>query len=347
MRLKYTWLLFISHMVLCLHAQDSLSNGGFEKWRGGYFSPGRGGQSNTEKCCGSALAVPTYWGIVEQLMQMPTNQFVFKAIDSAYVHSGYFSAQLLTDTTTRDSAGDVADARAVLIPGLVTCAGIVAYGSIGMKGDLYQTIAYSIGYPFVRKPVALNFYMFMDHPVSDTAGYAYALTRWDSVNMKEDTLAVNDVELPDEEVASNEWLLFSDTLQYLLPGAPDSLHLIFFGGRNADITKLGNSTWLDDISFYYGDSSTGPTGLVHLDVDDAVTVYPNPASSTLHVGADAYMAGDIFEVYDLIGNRVMRPALQGISSSYDIVDLSSGIYYYRLLDKNASSITTGKFAVAR
>ena len=88
-----------------------------------------------EKCCGQALAVPTYWGIVEQLMQMPTNQFVYKEIDTANIHSGYFSARLTTDTTTMDSAGDVRENIGLLVPGLVTCAGIVAYGSIGLSGD--------------------------------------------------------------------------------------------------------------------------------------------------------------------------------------------------------------------
>jgi hypothetical protein len=336
--------LFFSFTAICLHAQDTLNNGGFERWKGGYVLPGRGTGQNIEKCCGQALAVPTYWGIVEQLMQMPTNQFVYKEIDTAYIHSGYFSARLTTDTTTKDSAGDVRDNIGLLVPGLVTCAGIVAYGSIGLSGNLYLTQAYSIGYPFNSNPAALNFYMNMNHLVSDTARYAYAFTRWDGVNMKEDTLAVNDVEIPDENIPANQWILYSDTMRYILPGAPDTLHLIFFGGKNADITKLGNSTWVDDISFYYPDSTTG---LVHMDIDDAVGVYPNPASSTLNVKADQYMKGYSLEAYDLTGNKVIRSYIQGVTSSYNISLLANGVYFYRLLDKNANPVYAGKFSVAR
>ena len=168
---KFTFL-FFALLTARLFAQDSLNNGGFEIWRGGYFSPGRGANQsggNTEKCCGAALAVPDNWGIVEQLMQMPTNHFVNKEIDSANIHSGYFSARLFTDTTTMDSAGDVRDNIGLLVPGLVSCAGIVAYGGIGLSGNLYLTEAYSIGAPFMGRPTALNFYMKMNHPVDDTA----------------------------------------------------------------------------------------------------------------------------------------------------------------------------------
>jgi Secretion system C-terminal sorting domain len=348
MRLNFTFLFYLLISATGLSAQDTLFNGGFERWKGGYVLPGRSGATpGIEKCCGQALAVPTYWGIVEQLMQMPTNNFVYKEVDTAYIHSGYFSARLATDTTTRDSAGDVKDNVAVLVPGLVTCAGIVAYGSIGLSGNLYLTQAYSNGYPFNTNPTALNFYMYMSHQESDTARYAYAFTRWDSINMKEDTLAVNDVEIPDNNVPANQWVLFSDTIRYLLTGAPDTLHMIFFGGKNADINKLGNSTWLDDISFYYADSTTTPTGLVHMDIDDAIGVYPNPATSMLNVKADDYMKGDRWQAYDLTGNKVIEGYIQGANSSFDISHLANGVYFYRLLDKNARQIYNGKFTVGR
>ena len=67
---------------------------------------------------------------------------------------------------------------------------------------------------------------------------AYALTRWDSVNLKEDTIAVNYVEMPDENMPANEWFLTRDTIQYTEAGLPDTLHLIFFGGKNADPEKM-------------------------------------------------------------------------------------------------------------
>ncbi|CAK9254269.1 unnamed protein product [Sphagnum jensenii] len=66
-----------------------------------------------------------------------------------------------------------------------------------------------------------------------------------------DTLAEHVVEIPDARYTDGAWHSFSDTIHYRLAGLPDTLHLIFFGGRNADSVKAGNTTWLDDISFYY------------------------------------------------------------------------------------------------
>jgi hypothetical protein len=337
MRVIFTFLFALLSTAVAL-GQDSITNGGFEIWRGGFFSP------HGEGCCGAALAKPWGWGIPEQLMAMPTNHFVFKEHDTLRIHSGYFSAKLLTDMTTMDSAGDVAGGTAVLVPGNVYCTGILGYGSLGIQGDLYQTIAVSNGAPFADTPRALNFYMMMDHAALDTAMYAYAFTRWDSASHKEDTLAYNKVDLSDDAINMRQWYLYSDTIHYLLPGLPDTLHLIFYGGRNGDSAKIGNMTWLDDVSFYYTGQGAN-AGIVHLSIDDAVSVYPNPASSMLYVKADQYMTGYTIEMYDVTGSKVMNGTLTGTLSSYSIASLPDGIYLYRLMDRSGNKVTSGKVTI--
>ena len=336
-RLKFFLLFSLSLPVLHMHAQTNLSNGGFENWVGGFFAPG-----GRVGCCGSGLAVPVGWGIPEQLMLMPTNQFVYKETDSANIHSGFFSARLATNLTLYDSTGHEDGDTTWVDPGAVVCAGIVAYGGISVSGNVYQTQASSTGGPFTGTPSVLYFYIETEHEVTDTARYAYALTRWDSTAMKEDTLAVNDVDLPDNNIPGGTWVLFTDTLHYLLPGAPDTLHLIFFGGRNGDINKSGNLTWLDDVSF------DGPTtGIIHLDADDAISLYPNPASDMLHIRADSYMTGCTLEIYDLMGGRVMQQPIQSGSPSYDIRALTDGVYLYRISDTDANTLSQGKISIVK
>lgn len=336
-------LLIIFSIASASFAQDSLINGGFETWHGGFFRPGP--PPPGEQCCGVALAVPALWGIPEQLMGMPTDQFVYKEVDTAYIRTGSFSARLYTNITDKDSAGDVPHNVLQLIPGRVTCAGIVGLGSLGMMGDLYQTIAYSTGIPFTNSPTALNFYMMMAHDVPDTALYAYAFTRWDSVNHREDTLAFHQVDIPDANVTMNVWNLYTDTIRYQMEGTPDTLHLIFYGGRNADSARFANTTWLDDISFYY---ANGPTaGIVHLGLDDAITVYPNPVSSSIHVQIDNYMVGYTIELYDLTGNRLMREMLSSAESSHPISGFANGVYLYRILDKGSNQIKASKLTISK
>ena len=86
---------------------------------------------------------------------------------------------------------------------------------------------------------------------------------------------------------------------------------------------------------------------MHFDIDDAVSIYPNPASDVLNVKADAYMAGYVLEVYDLTGNKLMQPEIEGSLSAYNINQLADGVYFYRMLNKNGNQIYAGKFTVAR
>jgi hypothetical protein len=341
MRQLFILLLILSAALVS--AQSTLSNGGFNHWQGGVFSPGNQ-NSHGVTCCGVALAVPIGWGIPEILMAMPTNQFTYKETDTAYIHSGSFSARLATNITDMDSAGDVAGDLAVLVPGRVTCAGIVGLGSLGIMGDLYQTIAYSTGDAFTDTPSGMSFYMMMAHDNADTVHYAYVFTRWDSAAHIEDTLAYKEADIADSGLPYKKWMQFNEPITYLHAGLPDTLHLIFYGGRNGDSTKYGNTTWLDDISFYHGDPSTG---LVHLSLDDAIAIYPNPAATTINIRADQYMTGYTMALYDLTGRAVINETLTGQLSSYSIASLTNGVYLYRLLDKNSAQVTSGKITIEK
>ncbi|MDB5282720.1 MAG: bacillolysin [Bacteroidota bacterium] len=332
MRQKLPLFLLCFFILLGAKAQQQPFNNGIELWKGGYF----------ERCCGLALATPTNWGIVEQPMQMAINHFVFKETDSANVHSGNFSARLYTDTSSLDSAGDVNENIAVLVPGAIACAGMICYGVMGVVGDPRLTNAYSQGLAFTDKPEWLNFYMKINHLVPDTASYAYVFTRWDSVALKEDTLAISVQQINDDDIIQNEWLSFTDTIHYLLPGNPDTLHLIFRGGINGDMSKIGNTVWLDDVSFYYA-----TTGLRYLDADDVISIYPNPASDLLNVKLDGALKGNSFEVYDVTGRIMKSMVIENLSFSISLNNVATGNYFYRIIDNHHAQIQNGKFSVVR
>jgi Secretion system C-terminal sorting domain len=167
-------------------------------------------------------------------------------------------------------------------------------------------------------------------------------------SQREDTLAFHQVDIATIVLPQNEWILFSDTIQYLHAGMPDTLHLIFYGGRNGDSTRIGNTTWLDDISLYYrGRNSSGATGIVHLSADDAVTIYPNPASNILHIRIDDHMVGSALELYDMRGSRILQYSLDKAASSIPTTSIPEGLYLYRTVDKNGDQFGSGKIAVTK
>lgn len=70
------------------------------------------------------------------------------------------------------------------------------------------------------------------------------------------------------------------------------------------------------------------------DVSGSIEVYPNPASTSIHIKAES---AQILHLYDLSGKRVLSVTLkQGLNRVY-IGGLSSGIYFGRLTNENRSS----------
>lgn len=74
-----------------------------------------------------------------------------------------------------------------------------------------------------------------------------------------------------------------------------------------------------------------------------VSVYPNPATSTLNVTADA--AADIKElaIYTVTGRHIATYAAAGTTTSINVENLPSGMYFIKLLNAQGNLVTTRKF----
>ena len=91
--------------------------------------------------------------------------------------------------------------------------------------------------------------------------------------------------------------------------------------------------WIDDITF--------PGNTVILDVESVadnnnMEVYPNPANDVINVkGLDI----QCIEIYNTIGSKVISKNVVD-SESINIADLTSGIYFVRIIDKQGNTTTT-------
>ncbi|WP_118976044.1 T9SS type A sorting domain-containing protein [Taibaiella koreensis] len=100
-------------------------------------------------------------------------------------------------------------------------------------------------------------------------------------------------------------------------------------------------------SFPYSESNAcgvlkpAPTDIAMLPGEQAVSLFPNPAQSALHIqtGND-YMPAEA-AVYDLTGREVLRQAVSGTSFSLPVASLLPGVYGIRITDRN------GKVQLAR
>ena len=303
-----------------LAAQDSVQNGNFEHWKLKEF-----------KCCGRNIDQPWYWGIAEQLTGLNYNKFTFRVLDSVNVHSGLCSIELFSDTSYLNNL--------VLIPG------VIAYG--GMADSASTAIAIgpqvqAVGYPVSSNPEWLSFYMKANHDEMDTAYYIYLFTRWNSLTQKEDTLAFKQVDIPDDQQNMNQWVNYIDTIHYSMQGAADTVRILFFGGRFGNARLRGNATFLDDISFYYP-----TTGLVSLNGEPVLQLFPNPASSILTIKTGQYQPGNHFNIFDAVGKLVKTTPIETFSTNLSVTNLAAGEYFYTLLDKNGTALSGGKFTISK
>lgn len=114
-------------------------------------------------------------------------------------------------------------------------------------------------------------------------------------------------------------------------GAPDTLK---FTLSSSDVGAFGMNT----PAFFAMDNFTlmQSTGLNEVTHEIEATIYPNPASSLLHVDAGNHKIS-LLTVYDLAGKEV----LQSQTSTVDVEGLNNGLYILRMITEDG--IATSRF----
>lgn len=82
---------------------------------------------------------------------------------------------------------------------------------------------------------------------------------------------------------------------------------------------------------------------IALGINIQAKVYPNPANTLLNVEV-SLQAGQIayFELYNNLGQLIMDKTLNSQLTSLPVTDLSSGIYYYRIIGQDGSTLKADK-----
>lgn len=123
------------------------------------------------------------------------------------------------------------------------------------------------------------------------------------------------------------------------------LSVIPVGGPYVLRVKLRNSAISTDTAIQtYIINRTAATSVNNVRSGNDVTLYPNPATSSINVLFDA--ASDIksIAVYNIIGKQVslFRPT-DNAGASLNIENIPSGIYFVRLMNSHGDVVTTRKF----
>ena len=212
--------------------------------------------------------------------------------------------------------------------------GVVSYGSLGFNGTPYP-----IGVPFTGRPTVFSGSVKFIPNGADTAQFNLFLSKWDATGDSEIIIVLdNEIVLGTD----SSFVTFSDTLHYLNSFTPDTIIIAFSSGLLNDNPIAGSILWVDNLALEYA-----TTGIQHLDVEDAIKLYPNPAANALTISVDNYMAGYGFKIYDLTGKLVKAATIETASYNLNISDLAEGAYLYSVENMAGKVIHQSKFNVIR
>jgi hypothetical protein len=257
---------------------------------------------------------PDHWTTSNIFTLLSSSVSVTKSTDS---HSGNFSARIENQSTLFNDT-----------------LGFITNGYLSDDGP-------AGGMAVDDVPEKLSGYYKYTPVDSDTAIGALTLYKYNPATGKPTMLDSAYVALP----AADDWTYFEIPVDYYSLPEPDTVNIAFSSG-NLDklgvLVPVGSQLWIDDLAITYKPHLVGTD---EKRKDQPFTVYPNPANRALVVDLSNLIRQPVeVSLYNTSGDRiVIKKGLAGGSMTFDVEDLTAGIYFYRI--KTAQQTYQGKFVV--
>jgi hypothetical protein len=114
---------------------------------------------------------------------------------------------------------------------------------------------------------------------------------------------------------------------------------VTFSGGNSKYCN-GATARASIISTYGWTITDGGLDCTSLDTETFDTsnlkIYPNPVINVLNLKVDSNLVNQPYDVIDGLGRVVLKGKLNDVDASINVEQLSKGIYYLKVSDKNAS-----------
>ena len=136
--------------------------------------------------------------------------------------------------------------------------------------------------------------------------------------------------------SSNTYSRFATNFSYTSGLIPDSMQFIIFAGNPGDPIP-GNVFYVDDLSFIYNPLNIN-------DISEKITfkIYPNPVKDNLNIFT--YSNEETFiKIYNIVGEIILEAPMNMDLTTVSASDLSAGLFFYQILNKNGNILDAGKF----
>lgn len=305
-----------SVLVAIAGISQTIPNAGLENWQ-------------TETQTPTHFLVPTHWVTNDELINSISASYTgVSTVQTGITHSGSYAALMQTAINSNDT-----------VNGSIYCCDSLSW----LLADVFGG-NYALGFPDAVRSANLQGYYKFTGAGSDSALIGVILTKWNNVTHTRDTLVMTRYEIG---ANASSYTMFNFPLIYLINSEYPDTAFVDAGitGPHGKRSHVGTTFYLDDLSF------NGTVALGVNEVADAhgtVRIYPNPFSTnaTLLIGDKVNVDNASVEICNVLGQTVNT--ISNINShnvSIEKGHLQSGVYFYRLLDKQGNLLNTGKFIV--
>lgn len=136
--------------------------------------------------------------------------------------------------------------------------------------------------------------------------------------------------------SSNTYSRFATNFSYTSGLIPDSMQFIIFAGNPGDPIP-GNVFYVDDLSFIYN-----PLNINDISEKTTFKIYPNPVKDNLNIFT--YSNEETFiKIYNIVGEIILEAPMNMDLTTVSASDLSAGLFFYQILNKNGNILDAGKF----
>ncbi len=122
---------------------------------------------------------------------------------------------------------------------------------------------------------------------------------------------------------------------------PDTIRVTFASSKGGTASTINSTLYIDDVTM-----TGSPLSAAELAANgSAVSVYPNPATNTLHLGTRGNEAITC-KLVSVTGQVVATKTFTG-NTTMDVAQVAAGLYFYSIIDANGNTTQTGNVSIAK
>lgn len=191
-----------------------------------------------------------------------------------------------------------------------------------------------LGKPFNGRPVNFVGYFKYINNNGDSCDIYATLSKWDGIVRQ----TVGKANYRSSTTVSS-YTKFVLPFVYNSADIPDSISVVFASSAAGDQMQgyVGSTLYIDSIGFDYSlDMEENYNTAIH------VQCFPVPAETNVHFVIDGYLKNPDLKIFNLLGEEIAEIKDIENDFSFPINELSEGIYFYQITDRN-QTVTSGYF----